>query len=195
MPASFKSLERLAQLDPSLRFRSDEDLGVVVHLRGALADRDEKPERAGLEFMSEHGDLFGDVTPESLTMLDVGQDPGGLHAVFEQRHDGVRVLGGSIRFHCDRAGRLDTVANHLFPDLAEVPRRPELNAERAAAVLRRATESKASLAAEPEPIVVRHEGRPRLAWEVRLDTDHDQRGDRGVPTQWVGYVDRRAGCC
>ena len=193
MSAPFKSLERLAHRDASLRFRSDAELGVVVHLRGALADRDEKPERAGLQFMREHRDLFGAADPESLAVLEVGEDPGGLHAVFEQRHDGVRVLGGSIRFHCDRTGRLDTVANHLFPDLAAVPQRPELDAERAVDVLRRATGSKAALVAEPEPIVVRHEGRPHLAWEVHLDTDSDQRGDRGEPTRWIGYVDAVSG--
>jgi bacillolysin len=193
MPAEFKSLERLAQHDPALRFRSDEELGVVVHLRGALADRDGEPERAGLAFMSEHRDLFGDVDPESLTMRDAGEDPGGRHAVLEQRHDGLRVLGGSIRFHCDHAGRLDTVANHLFPDLGAVPRQPELNAKRAVAPVRRATGSKAPLADEPELIVMRHEGRPRLTWEVRLDTDQSQRGDHGEPTQWIAYVDAVSG--
>src|SRR4051812_29391047 len=121
MARNFEGLALLAQRDPSLRFRSDESLGVVVHLRGALADSENEPDRAGLEFLSEYRDLFGDIDPDSLVALKVGDDPGGLHAAFEQRHRGIRVLGGSIRFHCDRDGRLDTVASRLFPDLAKVP--------------------------------------------------------------------------
>jgi Zn-dependent metalloprotease len=59
--------------------------------------------------------------------------------------------------------------------------------------LREATKSEAPLRKEPEGIVVRHEGRPHLAWEVRLETDMSQQGDFGEPTQWIGYVDAVSG--
>jgi bacillolysin len=194
MATRFQSLERLAQRDPMLRFRSDDDLGVVLHLRGRLGEAGDDPERAGRVFLGEHRDLFGEVDPEALVVVDVGEDPaGGANVIFEQRHAGHRVLGGSIRFHVDRSGQLDTVSNRLFPDLADVPREPRTDAEHAVAVLHEATKSTAPVREQPELIVVRHEGRPHLAWEVRLDTDPQQRGDRGQPTQWVGYTDATNG--
>jgi bacillolysin len=194
MATRFQSLERLAQRDPMLRFRSDDDLGVVVHLRGRLGEAGDDPERAGRAFLGEHRDLFGEVDPEALTVVEVGEDPaGGANVIFEQRHAGHRVLGGSIRFHVDRSGQLDTVSNRLFPDLADVPREPRIDAERAVAVLHEATKSPARMREQPELIVVRHEDRPFLAWEVQLDTDLQQRGDRGQPTQWVGYIDASSG--
>jgi bacillolysin len=199
MPRHSESLERLAREDPSLRFRTDEELGVVRHLRGRLAegggdDPASEAQRLGIGFLSEHRDLFGEIDPEAVVMLDAGPDPaGGANVTLEQRHAGYRVLGGSIRFHIDDAGTLDTISNRLFPDLAEVPREPRIDAETALRSLYAATKSKAGSKSPPEPVVVRHEGRPYLAWEVRLDIDRTQRGDWGEPTQWVGYVDTESG--
>ena len=140
MARKFESLERLAQQDPSLRFRTDESLGVVVHLRGVLGEPAGDPADIGIAFVNEHRDLFGEVEPDTLEILERAEDPdSGTTAILQQHHGGHRVLGGSIRFHADGSGRLDTVSNRLFPDLATVAREPEIEAERAVKALRRAT--------------------------------------------------------
>jgi thermolysin len=194
MPAPFDGLDALAQRDPGLRFRTDADLGVVRHLRGRLAETDGDTERAGLGFLEEHRDLFGDVDPGALVVLAAGDDGnGGADVTFEQRHHGYRVLNGSIRFHVTEGGLLDTVSNRLFPDLANVPAKPEIDPGEAVEILRKHTQTRVGPVAEPECVVVRHEGRPHLAWEVRLDTNQQQRGDLGEPTRWVGYVDAVTG--
>jgi thermolysin len=199
MPVQFESLARLAEDDPSLRFRTDDDLGVVAHLRGRLAkSRDGSSERdlerAGIEFMREHPDLFGDVTADELVVLDAGPDPaGGANVVLEQRFAGHRVIGGSVRFHADKSGVLDTISNRTFPDLSDIPSTPRFDAGEAVRQVREATRSRAEPKQDPELVVVRHERRPHLAWEVRLDTDTDQVGDWGEPTQWVSYVDAETG--
>ncbi|MDP9222009.1 MAG: M4 family metallopeptidase [Actinomycetota bacterium] len=191
----FKSLDLLARRDPSLKFRSDEDLGVIRHLRGKLGEPDQDPKRAGIEFVREHRDLFGPVDPKSLVAIEAaaGDADSGADVIFEQRHGKYRVLGGSIRFHVNREGALDTVSNRLFPDLADVPKEPTTKAEQAVEVVRKDTRSEVGLQAEPEPMVVRHNGLPYLAWEVRLETDTARQGDWGEPVQWIAYVDATDG--
>jgi neutral peptidase B len=194
MAARFESLDRLARQDPALQFRSDKALGVVSHLRGHLGHLGREPERMARSFLAEHQDLFGEVDSEGLVIHAAEADPaGGTNVIFEQRHTGHRVLDGSIRFHVGRDGELDTVSNRLFPDLAGVPRQPRIDAEQAVAALHEETHSRAPVKTEPEAVVVRHDGRPYLAWEVRLDLDPAQHGDWAEPTQWAGYVDTATG--
>lgn len=200
MQAHFESLDRLVRQDPSLRFRTDE-LGVVRHLRGQLSpplkrtsDLDRVVEETGITFLREHSDLFGDVNPKEMVTLAADADPaGGANATLEQRYDGHRVIGGSIRFHVNGTGTLDTVSNRLFPDLAKVPREAKIDADQAVRVLYEATRSNSKPITKPELVVIRHEGQPYLAWEVRLETDTEQRGDWNEPTQWVGYIDSQTG--
>jgi thermolysin len=191
---AFETLDALVERDPNLRFRTDADLGVVRHLRGDLARTNGEVERAGVDFVAEHRDLFGEIDPAAMEVLDTGRDDSGLHVTFQQRHaDRYRVVNGSVRFHVTADGVLDTVSNRLFPDLAEVPAEPRVSAAEAVDVLRKHAETRAEPLTDPECVVIRHEGRPYLAWEVRLDTDEEQRGDLGEPTQWVGYVDATTG--
>lgn len=200
MQTHLESLDRLAQRDPSLRFRTDE-LGVVRHLHGQLrpplqgtSDLGRVVEESGITFLSEHCDLFGDVNLNEMVMLSSDTDPaGGANAVLEQRYDGHRVIGGSIRFHVDGAGMLDTISNQLFPDLGRVPHEPKINADQAIHVLHEATQSNSKPATTPEIVVMRHEGRPYLAWEVRLEINNEERGTRNESTQWVGYIDSQTG--
>lgn len=194
MQSKLNSLTTLARRDPALRFRSDESLGVVRHLRGQLASTKGGAATAGIDFLREFPDLFGELDLDAMPVLAEGRDPiGGTTATLVQRHGKHRVLDGSIRFHVDERGTLDTVSNRLFPDLAKVPREPRIDASRATAVVTEATGSKARPLNDPELVVVRHEGRPYLAWEVKLDTDLDQTGEWGAPTQWVAYVDASTG--
>ena len=190
---SFETLDALVERDPRLRFRTDDALGVVRHLRGDLGRSDGEVERAGVEFLFEHRDLFGEIDPDSMEVLSAGRDETGVSVTYQQRHHGFRVVNGSIRFHVTDDGTLDTVSNRLFPDLAKVPAEPRIDPGGAIDVLRKETGSDAPPAAEPECVVVRHEGTPFLAWEVTLDTDLQQRGELGEPTRWVGYVDATTG--
>lgn len=187
---AFETLAALVERDPTLRFRTDSDLGVVRHLRGDLGRPEGEVERAGVDFVADHRDLFGDVDPAGMEVLDAGQDDTGLYVTFQQRHAGrYRVINGSIRFHVGAGGVLDTVSNRLFPDLADVADEPRLEPAQAVEILRKDAQTEARPIDEPECVVVHHDGRPRLAYEVRLDTDESQRGDMDAPTQWVGYVD------
>jgi len=194
MAGKFDSLSVLAGRDRDLRFRTDDELGVVRHLRGDLGSAGDDPQQTGVDFLSGHRDLFGDVDPKALVVLAAGRDDtGGMNVVFEQRHAGYRVIDGSVRFHVAESGVLDTVSNRLFPDLAKVPTAPRLSASQALEVIRKDAQTDAGPRVEPECVVVRHEGRPHLAWEVRLDVDESQLGDLGEPTAWVGYVDAESG--
>jgi bacillolysin len=194
VPAKFASLGALAERDRELRFRTDDELGVVRHLRGNLGKANGDPEHAGVDFLAEHRDLFGDVDPGSMVVLAAGRDDsGGVNIIFEQRHKGYRVIDGSVRFHIAESGVLDTVSNRLFPDLAKVPAKPRLAPDQAVDVLRKDAGTEVGPQSEPECVVVRHEGVPYLAWEVRLTVDEQQLADLGEPTAWVGYVDTASG--
>ena len=195
MAYPFPSLDRLVDADPALRFRSDDEFPVVRHLRGQLREVDaEELERSSREFVRDYSDLFGPVDIDKAAALEVARDPdGGASLTMQQLHADARVLGGSIRFHVSPDGVLDTVSNRLFPDLEHVPARAELPADKAVQVMREVTRSYVGLDRDPELVVVRHEGRPYLAWEVRLAEDSEQKGDFGAPVKWVGYVDATTG--
>lgn len=195
MTLSLKALGQLVEADPALRYRSDDEFDVIRHLRGRLREVGvEKLDEASRRFVHDYRDLFGPVDIDNTRSLGLARDPdGGASITLEQRHGDVRVLGGSIRFHIGRDGVLDTVSNRLFPDLENVPQRPELTAERAIAVLRKVTRSSAEAIRDPELVIVRHEGGPYLAWEVRLDEERERVGDFDTPVKLVGYVDATTG--
>lgn len=191
-----KGLSKLQQRDPRLRFRYDEQLAVVQHLRGDLADATGKDveqfRKAGLRFLKDHADLFGKIdTRHSPVIADVPEPNGGRSLVLQQYHGSFRVFNGSIRFHVNKKGILDTVGNNLFPDLDKVPRKPRIGKENAVKAAQRATRCSSTPEREPELLIYRHEGKPYLAWEIRLrDT---RNGERGVPAQWIVYVDAVSG--
>ncbi len=175
-----------------LRFRQDRDLGVVRELRGNLAklaaEGSKGLQSAGVRFLKAHADLFGNVTKARMTMLHEASDPnGGLSVTLQQFHGPYRVYGGSVRFHTNRSGVLDNISNRLFADLVKVPLKPKTAAEQAVKAAQQSTGCSSAPAREPEVLVYRHEGAPRLAWEVRLNDTRP--GERGAPAMWVAYVD------
>ena len=191
-----KGLDPLRKRDPNLRFRIDQDRGVVSYLRGALAEVRGEGARglrtAAARFLKANADLFGKVSADRLTVLTEADDPQGGHSLVLQQHHGAhRVHGGSLRVHMTRDGVLDTVSNHLFPDLARVPKRARVSEERAVRAAQKATKTRRPPERKPELLVYRHEGTPRLAWEVRLVGDRP--GERGVPPHWIVYVDATNG--
>ena len=186
------SIRKLQLRDSSLRFRYDESLDVIKYLRGNLADFGnlaiKRLRSSATRFLRSHADLFGEISSGRLAVIDESPDPqGGLSLALQQYHGANRVYGGSVRFHVTKNGTLDTISNHLFPDLAKVPLEPRITEDRAVNAAQKATKSQGRLESKPEVLVYRYKGSPRLVWEVRLvDT---KPGERGAPAHWVVYVD------
>lgn len=101
-----------------------------------------------------------------------------------------------------KAGIMDSVGNRLFPDLAKVPRRARISAERAVEAAQRATKCGQEPDRKPELMVYRYESKPRLVWEVRLSETRPRKrgarrsglaGEHGAPPIWIVYVDAITG--
>ncbi len=191
-----ESLSKLQRRDPMVRFRFDDELGVVRDLRGNLAEVGAQTAKglqsAGVRFLKTHADLFGDWARGSLKSLHETPDSqGGMTLILQQYHGPHRVYGGSVRFHKNKKGVLDNISSHLFPDLAKVPRTPRVSADRALKIAQRGTKSQSEPERPPELLVYRHDGKARLVWEVRLNDTRP--GERGVPAMWIAYVDATSG--
>jgi len=192
MRAGLGTLRELLKRDPRLTFRFDDKFKVFRFLRGNLATIPQKRvddlRSSGLRFLKGHRNLFGKIDLKRTTILEETSDPnGGKSLTLQQYHGNYRVLGGSIRFHVNKDGILDSISNSLFPDLDSVSRTPRVNFEKAIKIAQKGTKCKTLPKTEPELLVFRHKDIPRLAWEVRL---HDTKiGERGVPAQWIAYVD------
>jgi thermolysin len=188
----FASLPKLQRRDPMLRFRYDDEFAIVRDLRGNLAEVKAATAKglqsAGARFLKAHPDLFGGSADASLKALDEAGDPqGGTSLVLQQYHGPYRVYGGSVRFHVNKNGVLDTVNNRLFPDLAKVPRRPRVTEDKAIATAERRTKCRSRSKPKSELLVYRHEGKPYLAW--RIDLRDTKPGERDAPAEWIVYVD------
>jgi thermolysin len=193
---TLESLRQLQQRDPLLRFRYDDQLGVIRDLRGNLlavtAQGAKGLQSAGMAFLRAHADLFGKVSKGPMKVIEETPDPhGGATLTLQQYHGPYRVYGGSVRFHVKKDGVLDNVSNRLFPDLAGVPRQPRVTEERAVKAAQQSTKCKTTPSQKPELLVYRHAGKARLAWEIRLNDTRP--GARGVPALWVAYVDAVTG--
>jgi thermolysin len=191
-----ESLRELQKREPGLRLRYDEGQGVVRYLRGnlvAIAPRDSKALwSAGLRFLKNHADLFGKVGAGDMPVLRDTVDPdGGRSVILQQYHGPYRVFGGSVRFHRNSDGILDTINNQLFADLDKVPRKPKVTEAKAVAAAQRGTRCHSDPVAKPELLVYRHEGQPHLAWKVCLNDTKP--GERGTPAHWITYVDAISG--
>lgn len=194
--AALDGLKPLLKRDPHLTFRRDPALGVIVHLRGDLADGAKLDANAlgarAQAFVKEHAELFGPIAKGKFTVLAHASDAhGGASVTLQQHHGPYRVQGGSLRVHASKSGRLDAVRSGLFPDLARVPKKPKLSAAKAIAAAAKATRAKGEATREPELLVVRYGGKPYLAWAVRIDDARP--GERGVPAKWVVHVDSATG--
>jgi thermolysin len=184
-------LQKLAQKDPSLTFRYDDDLGVVKQLRGQFvkAQPDAKAvQAAGLEFIRSYKELFGDIDFSHITSLNEARDrQGGFNVTLQQFHGKHRVLGGSIRFHADKEGRLDAVNNRLLPHLDKLPMDARISADEAVQAARRKCRIEGEPLQPPELIVHRHEGSLRLAWHLLMSDTKP--GIHGAPAQMAVFVD------
>lgn len=190
-----ESLQRLSKKDPTLKFRYDEDLGVIKQLRGSLAKTkldSQAVQSAGLEYVREHKDLFGEIDISHMQLLNESKDNnGGMSITLQQYFGEYRVFGGSIRFHANSHGRLDALNNRLFPDLQKVPKHASIGLERALEVARKKCAAQGEPLQEPELIVHRYEGKVRLAWFLLMPGTH--RGHHGTQSQWAIFVDAKTG--
>lgn len=84
-------------------------------------------------FLALYGALFGLAEPaHQLRHLATESDHlGATHLLYEQRHQGLPVFGGSLRIHVDATGGLTAVNGVIIPDLAVNPS-PALSAASAA---------------------------------------------------------------
>lgn len=186
-----QALGPLIERDPALRFRYDGERGVIAYLRGDLdrieAPRIESIQDAGLEFIARNKELFGTDAVKARIAVASDDPHGGQTVVLQQLHGPLTVYGGSVRFHVSSDGVLDTVENRLFPDLADVPLEPKIAEEDAVRAATEATHTDVPPAEPPVLMVYRHEGKPRLVWEIKLNDD--TLGDDDLPRRMIAYVD------
>lgn len=158
----------LLKRDPTLQLRYDKALDVFRHLRGDLALIDDGTSilNQGLAFLKAHQGLFGDINVDQLKLLAENTDRrGGRNVILQQYHGPYRVYGGSVRFHVSQDGIIDTISNHLFPDLLSVPPKPKIDVESAVRIAREGAKTDLSKQ-EHELVVYRHKGKARLVWEL-----------------------------
>lgn len=192
--AAVRSLDGLRARDPWLVSNRDQDLGVVRHLRGQLAGarKGESLRSTGRRFVKAHPELFGEIDFRRAKAVAEVTDPrGGRGVTLLQHHGAHPVQGGSVRFHADSEGTLDSISSRLFPDLAGVPTEPGVELESAVRAARRKTRCRRGDELSAGLVVVRHDGAPRLVWEVRLF--EEEPGDRGLPAEWIVLVDATSG--
>ncbi len=190
-----EALSQLLRRDPTLRFRYDSGLDVIRHLRGNL----DRIENKGLEalsssvlrFLKAHRDLFGDIDIARLKILAAHSDlREGKHLILQQYHNCYRVYGGTVRFHISKDGILDTINNHLFPDLASVPLEPHVSVEEAVEAANKRIKLPDLPKQQAELLVYRHKGRAHLVWELALGR---KTGEPGPLPQWIASVDAMTG--
>lgn len=105
------------------------------------------------------------------------------HVRMQQLERGLRVTGGEVNAHYDRAGRLTSLQQRTVPSLDTLDVTPSIDASRATE-LARASRPDHEVRGEPE-LVIRGEGTPSLAWEMTLT--------RGLASAWQVSVDAKTG--
>ncbi|HET9625986.1 MAG TPA: PepSY domain-containing protein, partial [Kofleriaceae bacterium] len=101
------------------------------------------------------------------------QSPLGTHVTFSQRFEGVRVVGGEVKVHFNRAGQIIGVNNTTVPGVS-LSTVPAISAERAlAAALAVATGDRGDVAppAAPELVIYADAGAPQLAYRAVVPTN------------------------
>jgi bacillolysin len=199
-----ESFAELLKRDPSLLFKYDNDLKVFSYLRGNLYKVTNKTTEdlfsTCIRFVNQHQDLFGNINTNGLTILQNTSDPnGGLSITLQQHHGSNKVYDGSIRFHMNGRGILDSINNGLFPDLKDVPKEPTITREEAIELLKEKIGIEDFHSTNAELVVYRHNGKPYLTWQVQIKESKVKRkevqniswlaGEHGGPSEWIGYVD------
>ncbi len=190
-----QSLKPFLERDPKLAFRFDPKLGVINQLRGDLGKTRPNPkglQAAGLDLIRAHKDLFGDIDFGRIEQIVENKDcNGGLSLTLQQYHGKLRVLDGSVRFHADRKGKLDSVNNRLFPDLEALPKEAKIGEAEAVKRAKKKCSAEGEPLQQPELLVHRYHGCVRLAWHIQLQGSKP--GLHGADSQWVIFVDASDG--
>lgn len=190
-----ESLRKLLKSDPFVRVRYDSQTEAVRNLRGQLAKVGTGASAlrsGGIRFIKAHKDLFGAPNVDGMKVLVEARDPnGGTTVVLQQYHKGVPIHGGSVRFHADNKGVIDTISNRLVTDLARTPYKASVSMEKAVQAAQKHRKCKTEPSQKPELLVYRFEKKPHLTWKIRLEDT--KKGERGVPAIWVVFVDATNG--
>ena len=104
------------------------------------------------------------------------------HVRMAQIERGLRVSGGEVNAHYDRAGRLSSIQQRIVPNLEKLDLTPTIDAQQAAE-LALATKPKHALKGEPE-LIVRGTKEPVLAWQLTVAW--------GLTSSWQIEVDAKS---
>jgi MYXO-CTERM domain-containing protein len=105
------------------------------------------------------------------------------HVRMQQVERGLRVTGGEMNVHYDRAGRLTSIQQYIVPGLETLDLTPSIDAAKAKEL---AIASKPGHEVQGEPeLVVLGDGSPALAWEMTVTS--------GLTSAWQVRVDAKNG--
>jgi Zn-dependent metalloprotease len=189
-----KRFSKILDRDRNLEFRYNEDSSVLKYLRGNLAKvsgrRLSGLRSTGLKFLRTNSDLFGKKFGD-LRILQETEDPqGGKDLILQQYHGKYRVYSGSIKFHANKEGTLDSISNNLI-DLTGVPLRAKISSKKAIDIAEGITNYKLQPEQAPELLVYNDKGKIHLSWEVRLYELENSK--ISGPSYWIIYVDAISG--
>ncbi|MFZ5981520.1 MAG: M4 family metallopeptidase, partial [Candidatus Zixiibacteriota bacterium] len=181
----------LLRHSPQVEIYQESVRGVPEYVSGKLSGQVTRGSEvtAALEFFKKNLGAFRIAEPELELVVDrVDEDrSGNRHIRFQQHHNGVRVYGGNLAVHYNKAGELRTVNGKYQPGL-ELSVSPALPVDRAVA-LARADLNGFFGAAEPgeaELVVFPWEGTNYLAWRLYLLSD-------SPPGRWEYFVEANTG--
>ena len=128
------SLLRILKTDPNLLFRYDDESNFLKFMRGNLGQVSgkgfEELRSTALKFLTINSDLFGNNLGNTKILQETEDPQGGKDLILQQYHGKHLVYGGSIRFHANKEGTLDSISNNLV-DLTGVPLQANIPFEKA----------------------------------------------------------------
>lgn len=166
------------------RFLAGDDLSATSLPRTA------SPVERAERFLADRGAVLRLASPElELRPFRVEGDPGGRHAVrFQQELHGLEVWGCDAVVRLDADGRVIGYSGHTVPTPVTFSTTPAIEASRAEeaarAVLARPAASVTGRALVALPV----DGRPRLAWRVRVEEGLGYRMDVFVDARSGGHL-------
>jgi Zn-dependent metalloprotease len=166
------ALVREAGAAPSVRWGQR---GTPMSLFGTLAAQPTGATIADARrFVADHADLLqlsrelGELTDDARV-----DSPLGSHVTFTQRFEGVRVVGGEVKVHFNRAGQIIGVNNTTVPGVA-LSTVPALSAARALAIAVAAApgaRDDVEAPSAPELVIDADAGAPMLAYRAVVPTN------------------------
>ena len=205
-----QDINKMLLADPQLQIRLHPFRNTVSNLRGNLLKLKTNNlhdfEKGCLDFLNQHKGLFGEINTANLMKLVQDTDiNGGKTVVWQQYHNKCSVEGGSIHFHVNKNGVIDSITNTLFPDLQSFPSISKIKLENAVLTVQKITSCYNEPFVKPVLLVFEHDSKIYLAWKIELretktDKNYLQRKpamsslhDHGAPHIWVSYVDALTG--